>query len=364
MLTMQNDKIKILFDYQAFNQRIGGVSRYYIELMKNFSDQVDTSLSLIFSDNIYLPEVGTKYYSVFPQTNTSVKRKVYKTVNMLSSLYSIKYNKYDILHPTFLNPYFVEYTHKPVVVTIHDLNHDKFPNMLPKSSNVIEKERKIVKRADAIIAISEETKNDLVRYHDVPEEKITVVYHGIEQTPINCNQIPIMRYPYLLYVGGRYGYKNFSNFLRAFQLVEADIHLVCTGVNFTNDEQKLVSKLGIEKRIHQMFVTNDELNNLMCNALAFVYPSIGEGFGLPILEAYRCSCPCIISDLQCFHEVSDNAAAYFNPYSVDDIAYTINKTISDSEQLTHLKQLGAKRMKKFTWKNTAVKTETVYRKML
>jgi glycosyltransferase involved in cell wall biosynthesis len=353
--------MRVLFDYQAFNQRVGGVSRYYIELIKNFSDHVDVLLPSLLSDNIYLNEIGVSNYSFFPTINSTLKSNIYKSINILSSIYSIKQTEYDLFHPTFLNPYFIKRTKKPIVVTIHDLNHDKFPNMLPKSHLVIEKERKIIQSADSIIAISEETKNDLIRFHNVSEDKINVVYHGVSQSPIVCDELPVFDKPYLLYVGGRNSYKNFQTLLHAFSLIDSNIHLVCTGNPFTPNELICINNYKLQRRIHHMFVSNKELNNLFYYAISFIYPSIGEGFGLPILESFRCSCPCIISDLRCFHEVAGDAAVYFNPNIVESMFSAINETIYDPMKMDQMRTLGFERLKLFTWEKTARETEQVYK---
>lgn len=356
--------MKVLFDYQAFTQRIGGVSRYHIELVKNFSDDVEVMFPTLFSDNIYLSEIDVRHCTILSNMQFSMKSEFFKALNIVGSISKLRFGKYDIFHPTFLNPYFLNHVRRPVVSTIHDLTHEKYPQLLSKVPTVIEKRKKIIESSNIIIAISEETKRDLIEYYNVPEKKIAVIYHGINQTLIKCSKQRLINAPYILYVGSRNAYKNFSTFLQAYSLIDQDIHLICTGIPFTSKEYALILNLGIENRIHQMFVSNEDLNNLLCNALAFIYPSLSEGFGLPILEAFRCGCPCIISNIMCFKEVAGEAAIYFNPNSIDDIESAISKTIFDGKKLSYLKDEGYKRMKLFTWKETAIETENVYRNLL
>lgn len=130
------------------------------------------------------------------------------------------------------------------------------------------------------------------------------------------------------------------------------------------EETYLIENLKIGHRIHQMFVSNDQMNQLMAQAVAFIYPSIAEGFGMPILEAFRCGCPCIISDIPCFHEVGGNAAKYFNPNEVDDISSTIESVINNKTTLGKLRQSGFERMKLFSWEETARRTFDVYNSLL
>lgn len=356
--------MKVLYDYQAFIQRIGGISRYHTELIKNFSNDIEAKLPFLLSDNCYLKETRCKILSIFASCKSANKYQFYKAFDLLSSIASLKYSDFDIFHPTFVNPYFIGKTNKPVVITIHDLNPDKFPDLLPKTDIVKKKEKLCCEAADHIIAISEETKSDLMKYHNVSEEKITVIYHGVDQTQVHVTGKPLFEFPYLLYIGNRKGYKNFNAFLNAFSLLKEDIHLVCTGVPFNDIEMSVITKKKIKKRVHQMFVSDDQLNNLLCYAEAFVYPSLGEGFGLPILEAYRCGCPCVVSDLHCFNEVAGDAALYFNPTDVDSILSAMQKIIGNDSLKKELRTLGYNRMKLFKWSETAKQTEILYNNLV
>lgn len=356
--------MRILYDYQSFIQRYGGISRYAVELMCHLSQSTIPVLPKIWTDNVYFEEKAWKYHSFFKNKHISQKYQIYKILNMLQSIGTLYRGEYDIFHPLFVNPYFVGHTKKPVVITMHDLNHDKFPNLLPKTKVVIDKERKVCERADAIIAISNETKLDLMKYHNIPEHKISVVYHGMDQNLITCKQDRLHKNPYLLYIGGRNAYKNFDTFLKGFSMLKSGIDLICTGASFSEKEIYLMESLNVTNRVFQKFVSDEELNNLYCHAEAFVYPSLGEGFGFPILEAYRCSCPCIVSDLLCFHEVAGNAACFFDKNSPDDMAYVIDKTLSDCSKLKEMKEKGISQLRKFTWEKCAQETENVYKKLL
>ena len=356
--------MRILYDYQAFIQRYGGISRYAVELMCHLSQDTIPVLPKIWTDNVYFDEKAWKYHSFFKNSHISKKYQIYKILNMFQSIGALHRGDFDIFHPLFVNPYFIGHTEKPVVITMHDLNHDKFPDLLPKTNIVIEKERKVCERADAIIAISQETKLDLMKYHNIPEHKISVVYHGMDQNLITCKQERLHKRPYLLYIGGRNAYKNFETFLKGFSMLNSGIDLVCTGAPFSERERNLMGNLNIKDRVFQKFVSDEELDNLYCYAEAFVYPSLGEGFGFPILEAYRCSCPCIVSDLLCFHEVAGDAACFFDKNSPDDIAYVIDKTLSDSLKLKEMKEKGISQLRKFTWEKCAKETELVYKKLL
>lgn len=356
--------MKILYDYQAFNQHHGGVSRYHVELIKNLRKiGVECDIPYLFSGNVYLEEIGVQHANLLQYWNSGICSNGMKWMDQKICLHSIKKGKFDIFHPTFLNPYYVGHTKgKPVVQTMHDLIHEKTDRF--DSAIVRARRAQVLKDADAVICISKETKNDLLRFYDVPEEKVHLVYHGSDQNITSCPELPMFQFPYILYIGNRKEYKNWSRLLEAFSMLSKDVHLVCTGVPFDRDEFQQIKRLSVSDRVHQFFASENEMINLLSYAVAFIYPSMMEGFGLPILEAYRSLCPCIISDILCFHEVAGDAAVYFNPKSVDDIFEKLAKTIFDEQKLHKLKLLGAERLKKFTWEKTAKETLEVYKTLL
>lgn len=357
--------MKVLFDYQAFIQQVGGVSRYHSELIAKLPQYgVTPCVPWILSDNLYIEEEGVRHGNLMPTNRNTFKLNVYKWINQKLCLRAMDKKSWDVFHPTFVNPYYIEHTKgKPVVVTVHDLIHERMSRF---DSEVVRKKRRIqLEHANAFIAISEETKRDLLEYYGdiVDEKKIEVIYHGVEQKLIHCDDMPLFKQPYILYIGTREWHKNFISLVKALPYISKNIFLVCTGKPFSREELELFSRLKIEGRVKQKFVSDSELQNLLCHATAFVYPSIMEGFGLPILEAFRCRCPTIISDIMCFHEVAGNAAQYFNPHEIDSIAYTINATIENNVLLKHLVKEGYKRLKLFTWDITAKRTADVYKQL-
>lgn len=357
--------MKVLYDYQGFIQHHGGVSRYHVELIKNLRKLgVECDVPFLLSENIYLDEANIHHINPLSNWRHPIKNNVYKWFDQKNSLRTIGKGNFDIFHPTFLNPYYVGHTKgKTVIPTMHDLNNEKFPDYID-SSIVATKRKKVIENADHIIAISQQTKNDLIQFYNVEEEQISVVYHGIDQDIYVTDKKRLFEKPYILYVGGRNRYKNFSVFLKGFALVHDDIDLVCTGVAFNSEELKLINELHLEQKIHQMFVSNEQLNQLMAQAVAFVYPSIAEGFGMPILEAFRCGSPCIISNIMCFHEVAGDVAQYFNPEEPEDIATVISRTINDDQLLASLRKRGFERMTDFSWERTAKETLKVYNKFV
>ena len=221
--------MKILYDYQGFIQHHGGVSRYHVELIKNLRALgIECEVPYLFSENIYLDEAGIRHVNPLSNLKSSLKNKAFKWFDQKHCLQAINDGGYDIFHPTFLNPYYIGHTKgKPVITTMHDLNNEKFP-YFSDSKVVAAKRKKVLENANHIIAISQQTKNDLIKFYNVEEKQISVVYHGIDQDIYTTNNARLFDKPYILYVGGRNLYKNFQTFLRGFALMHDDIDLVCT----------------------------------------------------------------------------------------------------------------------------------------
>jgi len=277
---------------------------------------------------------------------------------------AISHRDYDIVHPTFVNPYYSSVLpEKPVVVTVHDLIQEKTNRA--DSEKTSKRRIRQLERADAIICVSEQTKDDLLDlYPRFKDKTIRVIYHGNNQEiPSDCGQ-RMFSFPYILYIGSREKYKNFSNFLQAFALLPKDLHLVCTGHAFSANELRDINRLKIIGRVHQQFVSDIQLMSLFHHAEAFIYPSTMEGFGLPILEAFRFGCPAIVSDIKCFREVGGTAVEYFNPLNYENIAETIRLVIYNPTMRDQYIRHGYNRLKKFSWNNTITQHADLYSRLI
>ena len=160
--------MKVLYDYQGFIQHHGGVSRYHVELIKNLRALgIECEVPYLFSENIYLDEAGIHHVNPLPNLKSSLKNKAFKWFDQKLCLQAINDGGYDIFHPTFLNPYYIGHTKgKPVITTMHDLNNEKFP-YFSDSKVVAAKRKKVLENANHIIAISQQTKNDLIKFYNV-----------------------------------------------------------------------------------------------------------------------------------------------------------------------------------------------------
>ena len=201
------------------------------------------------------------------------------------------------------------------------------------------------------------------RLFKVPEEKITVIHHGFFESERDESFDPPHE-NYILFVGERGGYKNFYRFLDAVApvLKERKINLVCAGSKpFCKSEEETMLRLGIRNHVTWIAPNDGQLNQLYHKALLFVYPSLYEGFGLPILEAFSNQCPIAISNTRCFAEVGGNAAEYFDPYNAVSITQAINNVLSSSIRADELREAGKLQLQKFPLRLCIDKHLGVYR---
>lgn len=365
--------MKILFDHQIFNWQIyGGISRYHYELLKLLpSYDIDVELTVKYSNNYYLK--GDKQFSCrrfLPGLNLRCRNEFIRNSNRKYAQDRLSSQKYDIFHPTSYDDYFLDndlLQKKPLVLTVHDLIHERF---FPNDPSIPGKHR-LIARADRVIAISENTKNDILTYvPDTDPNKISVIYHGSDlkkQYPlINNVHLKIADYRYVLFVGSREGYKNFDRFIKAFSLLNAkykDLSLVCTGKPFTNSEKSIINELGLSKCVISLAVNDVELLYLYHHAEFFVFPSLYEGFGIPILEAFEAGCPIVISKASCFPEIAGDAALYFDPYSVESMFVEMEQALINNDLRNHLISKGYERNNFFSWLKTARQTADLYKSL-
>ena len=375
--------MRTLYDHQAFIiQKYGGISRCFVELYKNLPIYVEPSISLYKSDNVYVKEIMS-----VPPKETKIDRflnshefkgKWYIQLilnrhrehsmdgNIRHSINLLKQGDFDVFHPTFFNDYFLPYLDgKPFVLTIHDMTPELYPNYFGRENPQIMMKRKLAPLASAIIAVSENTKRDIIRILGIPKEKVHVVYHGCS-FPSAEEQTSPFNFPYILYVGGRGWFKNFIPFVRKSAPIlkkHKDLHVVCTGKPFINEELKLFEELDLSSRFIRKFAATDlELSTLYHHAECFVYPSEYEGFGIPILEAWKSNCPVLLSHTSCFPEIAKDAAVYFHD---NDLAEKLEKILTMSvDEKAALLSKQRLRLADFSWKNSAAKLAQIYQSLI
>jgi glycosyltransferase involved in cell wall biosynthesis len=224
---------------------------------------------------------------------------------------------------------------------------------------------KVIKNANRIISISQNTKKDLVDILQINPDKVDVIHHGFNKA-ISANKNNLFG-KFILFVGSRERYKNFKPFVRAISkllIKENGLKLVCVGLPFNKEELAELRKLNILEYMDVLTVNEKKLNNLYSNAEVFVYPSLYEGFGMPILEAFANNCPVCLSNTSCFPEIAGDAGAYFDPYNIESILETVTKVLYSNDLKKQLIKAGNERLDNFSWKKTAQETTISYKKTL
>jgi Glycosyltransferase len=367
--------MNILYDGQAFSfQEHGGISQYFHQLLRIFKEMEGITPELIiqYSNNAYLnsyPHVQVKHFSSsyrFKGRNEIIKllnrRFVRKNFHRQLDL--------DIFHPTYYHPYFLDFIGDiPFVLTIYDMAHEHYPQMFSRFDFTSEHKKKVALKANRIIAISEHTKNDIITLLKIPASKIDVIPLAttLSGTDAKAPSIPVPNH-FILYVGKRNTYKNFFFLLQAVKVLfktDTNCFLVCAGGGtFTKHEIREIERLHLSGRIIQMPADDALLAYLYSKARAFVYPSLYEGFGIPILEAFACACPAIVSNRSSLPEVGGDAAQYFDPENPASLMTALSEVLNNNDAADHMREKGLERVKLFSWDDTAQKTLETYKKVI
>ncbi len=383
--------MKILYDHQAFTyQKWGGVSKSFCELITHRPTGMDYEISVIESDNVHLRELHlvdhilpvSRDLSSFHNKHSFLGReKIYnflgefgflhtaEVANKRNSITSIKKGDYDVFHPTFFDNYFLPYLQgKPFVLTVHDLMPEIF-GWYKKDPQIVNKPE-LCDKAAAIIAVSDNTKKDLCRLYNVPENKVHVIYHGfpVKIKPI-ANDNKVVENPYFLYVGRRDGYKNWSQTIKDFAEFHnhhPEVMMICTGAAFSEQELILLRELHVANAVRSIFASDEQMANLYANAIAFIFPSLYEGFGMPILESFAYGCPTLLNNKSCFPEIGGDAAIYFDsqkgksnlPQKMEEI---FSMTITSRELM---KSKGYQRLDNFSWAKSSKQLYNIYESIL
>lgn len=380
--------MKILYDHQAFTiQRFGGVSKCFCELITNMPAEVEARVAVMESDNVHLREAHLcpmqgrpllnmrKWKEWLPFRGSGVIYRSLQELGLLPTaekrneryaIQMLKEGHYDVFHPTFFDPYFLKYIGKrPWVMTVHDMMPELFPEYFGLRNEQIVFKRKYLGQAAAIIAVSEQTKSDIVRLLRIPSDRITVVYHGGPDRMV-VQSASLINAPYFLYVGTREAYKNFPQTLSDFSDFHKrhpEVKLVCTGDMFTKVELAMIERLGISGAVEHIYANGEDMKSLYAHSVAFVYPSLYEGFGMPILEAFAYGCPTLLNYRSCFPEIAADAAIYFDSEpgrsTLGEAMERIYAASTDERQ--NIVQRGYQRLEgTFSWRKSAEKLAMVY----
>jgi len=333
-----------------------GVSLYTKSLVENLLKIDDTNEYILFGGSLRRKQ---DILNIFPQAKVLPISPVMADFiwNKLHVLPIDKLiGKVDVFHSS-------DWSEPPVdafkVTTVHDLYPLKFPRMIDPMVREVHKRKLawVFKESKRVIVPSNTTKDDLISY-GMEESRIRVIPEAPNLTKASQDQVQKIKQKYNLkgdYVIsiGVTKLKNTENIVKAFDLARSgrDIKLLLVGrpAGIKLDEVRNVRNLG--------FIESNELSPLLTGSKALVFPSIYEGFGVPILEAFKCEVPVVTSNYGSMLEVASNAAALVDPYDVNSIAEGIEKALRGPKGLI---EKGLERVKDFSWEKTAKMTLDVY----
>ncbi|HOX40859.1 MAG TPA: glycosyltransferase family 1 protein [bacterium] len=361
-------------------------NQYTLLLRPQGEAELERYPKIVNAENLSVDVLDIPHYSFSEQT---------KLLSYLNA------KEYDLIH-------FIQFNHpirykKPYVITIHDLIllHHFEGNLIKKLAFKMVM-NSAVKNSKKILTISNATKDGLVKDLKADPGKIAVTYLGVDRRRYNKEakyEIRNTKYeiggPYLLYTGAWKKHKNLIGLLKAYEQfyskqfetigehknetmeqlgnrlpklvlagrvdpdepeVAAEIDRINSALNTQYDIRNTIITTG--------FVAEEDLPSLCAGALAYVIPSLEEGFGMPPLEAMACGIPVAASNASCIPEVLGDAAIYFNPNSTDEIAETLAAVVSDEKLRTDLAKKGLKQAQKYSWSETAKGTLDVYKQAL
>lgn len=368
--------MRIAIDARMGHSRVG-IGVYVRGLLNNLSKiDKENNYYIIINENkreSFVPEQDN-FHKIYTNVRYSdyLRRDLWEQFYLPWKLYK---NKVDIYHgPCHSLPIFAKIK---MIITIHDMMSFKGEYFKPISSNRVQNLIKIsAKRAQKIITVSKKSKMDIIRILKIPEDKIKVIYNGVDSEYKQINdksRLDSIKEKYginrkfIQYIGSLKANKNIPRLIEAYSRLPESIlrkyALVITGgKGWKSDEIfSKVKQLNLENNIiFTGFVDDSELPLLLNAATLLVFPSLYEGFGIPPLEAMACGVPVIASNTSSIPEVVGSAALLFDPYIVEEIFTSLHRTLTDKQLRNELIQKGFERVKFFSWKNTARQTLEIY----
>lgn len=370
--------MKIGINTRYIQNRQTGIENYTLNLLLNLKKvDKDNEYVLFFGSDKAVPleitECGFNYDVCKIPTRNQLTKVIWSHFYLPLQ---IKRLKLDLFHePLFIAPIFKS---SPTVVTVYDLAFIHVPDCFPYRAKFYFKAllAKSLKSSDRVIAISVSTKNDIVENFGISPNKIDIVYPGIDEAfkligdkeILEAVRVKYGLDDFVLAVSLISPRKNIIRLIKAFGLLKAEgggnHKLVIVGGNGWGYEEAhlQVRRSGLEGEVKFLgYVPKKDLVCLYNLAKAFVYPSLYEGFGMPVLEAMACGCPVAASNVSSVPEACGDAALFFDPYSIEGISSVTSRLLRENDLRHKCIQNGFKQIGKFSWKKAAETTVNIYK---
>ncbi len=389
--------MNIGIDIRAIGHQRTGDETYTLQLIKSLA-RVDKKNTYFLYTSARHSEDVKKIQQLLDIENKNFKIKSVKAINrFLWTAWALpqqaKKDKVDILHVQYLTPLFATHNLK-IVTTIHDVSFARYPQFIDKKDLWLLKLfiPLSLRRADKIIAVSKFTKQEIIDVYNIKKNKIEVIYNGgvAQEFLEEYSQERVLRFkekydiikPYLLYLGTLQPRKNIPFLIKAFvqlkkqykgnELID-NLELVLRGGrNGRNYDQKIdiiLKKISQKnKQIHKQikfigYVSNEEAPFIFAGAKAFCFPSIYEGFGLPLLEAMTMQTPTVASNIKCFREIAASSSLLAKVNNLEDWVDKLHGIVTNKEMQDKYVKLGKRRTADFSWDKNAQETIQLYNNM-
>ena len=358
--------MRVAFDEQIFAiQRYGGISRMFAQLARQFVlDPIEDLQVLPFDAPIV-----NRYLLDHAEISRPLGAREARNEWTALAHYLTRpqtHPRCEIVHNTFYLPHGLA----PVkgakrIVTVHDMIPERLPQTRRRLDRLTLKQR-YVRQADHIICVSQATRDDLEEIYGPLQVPVSVVHHGVDpRFRPGVPKLDVFPDRYVLFVGNRGQYKDAQVLFEAFADIAQefpDIDLLCVGgAGLTPRETQWLTDRGIRDRVSQRYLSDDGIASAYAHAEVFVFPSRFEGFGLPALEAMASGTPVILANATSLPEVGAEAAVYFPPGDVPELAAALTRVLQDRGYRDGLIARGRERAGGFTWHAAAEKTAKAYR---
>jgi len=368
--------MKIGIDARMFSDSFTGIGRYTFELTKRFfHDHKEVEWVLFMNDPEY-----SHYKTPKGVKKVLVDAPHYSLAEQTRFLRILRREKCDLVHFTHFNVPLLY--NSPFVVTIHDTTINFYPGkkmntpLRKRAYNMVM--RHAIFASKAIITVSQNTREDVVKLYKANPLKILPIHNGIgeefqpsgKKSQNAVRERYALQNPFLLYTGVWREHKNLVGLLHAFRQVRnhhPKLDLVLTGKPDPHypEVERTIRELDLEKAVRRVgLVDFQDLLELYTAAEVFVFPSFYEGFGLPPLEAMKVGTPAAVSQVASLPEVCGNAVSYFDPTDPLDIARGIRAILEDEKYRKQLIKTGREHVKQFSWDEAAAETFAVYSAVL